>query len=78
MRYRKKYTKEQAKDKIEKLNIPLNIEEEFLLTFKPSNDITTLIFNNEGGYEAHNKKIKSILEEREYVKQFLKEKRLDI
>lgn len=72
MVFRKKYTKEQAKEKIKKLEIMLGIEEEFLATFNPKEDnLVSMVFRQEGGYEVHYKKIKKINEEIEYAKKFL-------
>ena len=76
MKYRKKFTPQEAKDTIDKINNLINIEEEFLMTYKEGTCaiIDCVIKTENDTIDKHFKKIELLQEKKEYVKQFLNNK----
>ena len=71
MRYRKKYSSEEAKNKIENLKMGLqNCHEELMFWYSPL--ILALVWKTEEQCRKEaDKKMTNIMEEIDYVKQFL-------
>lgn len=73
-KWRKKYTPEEAKEKLDILRMQLQNEREAVMLYQPGEmSFLDIYWQRDGGYLGHFMKQKNIIEEMEYVRQFLKE-----